>query len=93
MGKGYVSNNYQIPDVSWDLTVVMGLVFLDQSDAFMNLALSCAVNLVVVHNLFGCKVEYQLIFVVKWISNNARVKLSKYITNQIIKELNNEAID
>jgi len=71
----------------------MGLVILDQRDAFMCLALNVTVNLVVVLNLFGCQVEYQLIFVVKWISNNVRVELSKYLTNQVIKELNNEAID
>jgi len=59
----------------------------------MCLALNGTVNLVVVLNLFGYQVEYQLIFVVKWISNNVRVELSKYLTNQVIKELNNEAID
>jgi hypothetical protein len=43
----------------------MGLVILEQRDAFMHLALSGTVNLVVVLNLFGYQVEYQLIFVVK----------------------------
>lgn len=71
----------------------MGLVILEQRDAFMHLALSGTVNMVFVLNLFGYQVEYQLIFVVKWISNNVRVKISKYLTNQVIKELNNEAID
>ena len=67
----------------------MGLVILDQRDAFMYLALSGIVKLVVVLNLYGYQVEYQLIFVVKWISNNVRVELSKYLTNQVINELNN----
>lgn len=71
----------------------MGLVILDQRDAFMYLALSGTVNLVGVLNLYGYQVEYRLIFVVKWISNNVRVELSKYLTNQVIKELNNETID
>jgi len=69
--------------------VFMGLVILDQRDAFMYLALSGIVKLVVVLNLYGYQVEYQLIFVVKWISNNVRVELSKYLTNQVINELNN----
>jgi hypothetical protein len=73
--------------------VVVGRVILDQRDAFMHLALSWTVNLVVVLNLFGHQVEYQMIFVVKWISNNVTIKLSKYLTNQVIKELHNEAID
>jgi len=73
--------------------VFMGLVILDQRDAFMYLALSGTVNLVGVLNLYGYQVEYRLIFVVKWISNNVRVELSKYLTNQVIKELNNETID
>jgi len=65
--------------------VVMALVILEQRDAFVHLALSDTVNLVVVLNLFGYQVEYQLIFVVKWISNNVRVKISKYLTNQVIR--------
>jgi hypothetical protein len=71
----------------------MGLVILEQRDAFMHLTLSGTINLLVVLNLFGYQVEYQLIFIVKWISNNVRVKISKYLTNQVIKEINNEAID
>jgi len=63
----------------------MALVILEQRDAFVHLALSDTVNLVVVLNLFGYQVEYQLIFVVKWISNNVRVKISKYLTNQVIR--------
>lgn len=65
--------------------MVMALVILEQRDAFVHLALSDTVNLVVVLNLFGYQVEYQLIFVVKWISNNVRVKISKYLTNQVIR--------
>jgi hypothetical protein len=64
--------------------MVMGLVILEQRDAFMHLALIGTVNLMVVLNLFGYQVEYQLVFVVKWISNNVRVKISKYLTNLVI---------
>jgi hypothetical protein len=71
----------------------MGLVILEQRDAFMHLALIRTINLVVVHNLFDCHVQYQLVFVVKWTGVNVGVTISKYLTNLVIKELNNEAID